>query len=194
MKSLKGSETANNLIDAFRDKTHNHQLYSTYAAIATEEGYMAIADMLNLYAKNENEHARLIARFLICSNFASNEICSMDQIPISCSNTINNLRTLAKNEAISTMVTYPEYIQIAYNEKYLEVAIMFNMIKNADENHGKQCASTAGMLENDTYFKKNEVKKWICNRCGYIYNGYEAPSICPLCTMNQRYFEIQCKE
>lgn len=32
------------------------------------------------------------------------------------------------------------------------------------------------------------MKKWICNVCGYVYEGDEAPEICPLCGVGAEEF------
>ena len=40
------------------------------------------------------------------------------------------------------------------------------------------------------YIKRNEPKYWKCRNCGYIYEGTEAPKVCPACKHPQGYFEI----
>jgi|GEM_PF-1244541 len=191
MKSLRGSKTAENLLTAFRNKTYDQQKYTNYASIATEQGYIQFANLFKQMAKSVNEHAKLIARFLLCSGYTADEICTLMQMPIHSSDTLTNLDTAALIQTANATRIYPDYARIAYDEKYLEVSILFGMIIRADENFGKLCATNAAMLENGTFFNKKEVKKWVCNRCGYVYNGYIAPEICPLCYMNQNYFEIQ---
>ena len=42
-------------------------------------------------------------------------------------------------------------------------------------------------------FKKEEKQVWKCRNCGYIYEGDEAPKICPVCAHPQSYFEIAAK-
>ena len=34
-------------------------------------------------------------------------------------------------------------------------------------------------------------KKFICTVCGYIYEGTEAPEICPVCAHPKAFFEIK---
>ena len=194
MKSIRGSKTAENLTTAFRNKTYDQQKYTNFASVATEQGYIQLANLFRLMAKAVNEHAKLIARFLLCSGYTADEICTLMQMPIHSSDTITNLETAAMIQTENATRVYPDYVKSAYNEKYLEVAIMLSMIIKADDNFGKINATYAAMLENGTFFNKREVKRWICNRCGYVYDGYSAPEICPLCNMNQNYFEVQCLE
>ncbi|QSX07023.1 rubrerythrin family protein [Sedimentibacter sp. zth1] len=190
MKSLMNSVTAENLINEFRRRTHCQQKYSNYAAIATEEEYLEISNMYKKMAKNCNEHARIIARFLLCNGYNADEICSLTQMPIYCADTLTNLQTTARDEAVNAMSIYPEYIKTAYDENYLEVAIMLYNISNVAEEHAKRCSSKVNMIQNNTYLRKKDVKKWACNRCGYVYVGCEAPNICPLCVNGKKYFEL----
>ena len=32
------------------------------------------------------------------------------------------------------------------------------------------------------------MKKWVCQVCGYIYEGEEPPQYCPVCRHDQGYF------
>ena len=45
-------------------------------------------------------------------------------------------------------------------------------------------------IKNDTIFKKEQTVLWKCNNCGYIYEGEEAPEVCPACLHPQGYFEV----
>jgi len=39
------------------------------------------------------------------------------------------------------------------------------------------------------YHRETQVN-WKCNNCGYIYEGEDAPKICPVCMHPQGYFEV----
>jgi rubrerythrin len=38
------------------------------------------------------------------------------------------------------------------------------------------------------------MKKWICTVCGYVYEGNEAPEVCPVCKAPKDKFELQDEE
>lgn len=192
MRSLKDSTTAENLLTAFRDKTFDQLRYTNFANVATEESYIQITKLFNQMAKAVNEHAKVIARFLLCSGYKPEEICSLLQRPIYVSDTISNLETAAKNETDNATIIYPKFSKVAFDERYMEVSVLLSMIVRADDNFGKICANDARMLTNGTFFTKTESEKWVCNRCGFVYNGYTAPGLCPLCNMPQGYYQIQC--
>jgi len=44
------------------------------------------------------------------------------------------------------------------------------------------------MLENGTYYSREEQGRWICTNCGYIHDGKQAPSVCPVCRHEKGYF------
>ncbi len=193
MRSLRDSKTAVNLLNAFRDKTFDQIRYSNFANIATEERYMEIRKLFNQMAVAVNEHAKIIARFLICSGYQSAEICSLNQRPIYVGDTITNLDTAAENEENNALIVYPALSKLAFDEKYMEVSVLFSMIVRSDSNFAALCAKDVEMIRNGTYFTRTSPQKWVCNRCGFVYNGYTAPKICPLCNMDQRYYQVQCE-
>lgn len=192
MRSLKGSTTAENLLTAFRDKTFDQLRYTNFANVATAESYIQITKLFNQMAKAVNEHAKVIARFLLCSGYKSEEICDLLRRPIFVSNTIANLETAAQNEIDNATIIYPRYSKIAFDERFMEVSVLLSMIVRADDNFGMLCANDARMLSDGTFFTRAESEKWVCSRCGFVYNGYVAPDLCPLCNMPQGYYQIQC--
>lgn len=193
MRSLRGSVTAENLLTAFRDKTYDHQRYMSFSEIAIQERYMQVARLFSQMAKGVNEHAKVIARFLLCSGYTSGEICSLARRAIFVSNTIANLETAARNESDNATIVYPGYSKVAFDERFMEVSVLLSMIVRADDNFGRLSATNADMLVDGTFFTKSESQIWVCNRCGFVYNGYSAPLLCPLCNMDQRYYEVQCE-
>ena len=45
-------------------------------------------------------------------------------------------------------------------------------------------------VENSEVFKKEDTVLWKCSNCGYIFEGAEAPKVCPACLHAQSYFEL----
>jgi rubrerythrin len=42
-------------------------------------------------------------------------------------------------------------------------------------------------------FKKDTPVEWKCRNCGYIYEGPEAPAVCPACKHPKAHFEVHCE-
>jgi rubrerythrin len=45
-------------------------------------------------------------------------------------------------------------------------------------------------LADSQVFRKKDKTKWHCTNCGYVYEGNEAPKICPACQHPQSYYEV----
>ena len=46
-------------------------------------------------------------------------------------------------------------------------------------------------IQEDKVFKRNEKMIWMCSNCGHVYEGTEAPEICPVCAHPKAFFEIK---
>ncbi|MBQ5652993.1 MAG: rubrerythrin family protein, partial [Peptococcaceae bacterium] len=42
-------------------------------------------------------------------------------------------------------------------------------------------------------FKKEEAVKWHCGNCGHVYEGDEAPEVCPVCAHPKSYFRVKAE-
>jgi len=81
-------------------------------------------------------------------------------------------------------------VKIAMEEGFESIAKVFEEIAKVEKNHEARYLKLAKNIEKGKVFKKDKVVKWKCNNCGYIYEGTEAPEICPACAHPQSYFEV----
>ena len=73
MKSLKGTKTAQNLMNAFAGESQAKNKYQFYAKIARKEGYVQIGDIFDETAHNEEMHAKIFFRYLL-NDFTGNDV------------------------------------------------------------------------------------------------------------------------
>ena len=59
MKSLKGTKTEANLMEAFAGESMARNKYDYYASKAKKDGYEQIAEFFTETAANEKEHAKI---------------------------------------------------------------------------------------------------------------------------------------
>ena len=59
MLNLKGTKTEKNLWEAFAGESQARNKYTYFASVAKKEGYEQIANIFELTANNEQEHAKL---------------------------------------------------------------------------------------------------------------------------------------
>jgi len=173
---LKGSRTEKNLWEAFAGESMARNKYTYFASVAKKEGYEKIAAVFLETADNEKEHAKLELRWL-------GEI----------GNTLENLEKAANGELDEHSRMYPEFAKIAREEGFTEIAEMFEMIATVEKDHEARYRKLKELLEQGKIFKKDGSIKWKCRNCGYVYEGDEAPHICPLCKHPQAFYEVWCE-
>ena len=64
MKSIKGTKTEKNLLDAFAGESQARNRYNFFASAAKKEGFEQIAGVFEETASQEKEHAKRFFKFL----------------------------------------------------------------------------------------------------------------------------------
>lgn len=189
MKSLKGTKTAENLMKAFAGESQARTRYTYYASAAKKEGYVQISNLFMETAENEKEHAKRFFKFL--NESLNGEMVEINAgYPVGLGDTKANLLSAANGENEEWTDLYPEFANVAEAEGFQAVATAFRKIAEVEKHHEARYRKLLSNLENDTAFKKDEVVLWKCNNCGYIYEGTNAPEVCPACLHPQGYFEV----
>ncbi|OOM76723.1 rubrerythrin [Clostridium sp. BL-8] len=190
MKSLKGSQTAENLMKSFAGECQARTRYTYYSSIAKKEGFVQISNIFMETAEQEKEHAKRFYKFLK-NDFVDEPIEIQVSYPVSFHDeTHKNLLAAAAGENEEWTELYPSFAEIAEKEGYPEVAAVYRKILEVEERHEIRYKKLARNIEEGKVFKKDEVTLWKCINCGYIYEGTEAPISCPACAHPQSYFEV----
>lgn len=189
MKSLKGTRTAENLLRAFAGESQARNRYTFYSTVARGEGHVQIANLFMETADNEKEHADIFFKFLNESLNGENvEITA--GYPVGIGDTKANLDSAAKGENDEWTHAYPEFARIAQEEGFETISNAFKKIAEIEKRHEARFVKLLGDLNNNQLYKKDKSVLWKCNNCGYIYEGVEAPKVCPACLHPQGYFEL----
>ena len=175
---LKGSRTEQNLLTAFAGESQARNKYDYYASAAKKEGYEQIAALFAETALNEKEHAKLWLRAL--DGFKSG---NQD------GDTLANLKAAASGEHYEWTDMYKEFAMVAREEGFEALAVQFENVAKVEYEHEKRYLKLAERLENEEVFVEGEPSKWHCRNCGFIYEGTEAPAVCPACKHPRAYFE-----
>ncbi|MGL4665719.1 MAG: rubrerythrin [Clostridium butyricum] len=190
MKSLKGTKTAENLMKSFAGECQARTRYTYYASIAKKQGYVQISNIFMETAEQEKEHAKRFYK-LLKEDFSDESIEIQSAYPVSFhQETAKNLKAAAEGENEEWTELYPAFAKIAKEEGFEEIAEIYNRISEVESRHERRYKKLLENIENNTVFKKSESVLWKCNNCGYIYEGEEAPSLCPACQHPQGYFEV----
>lgn len=190
MKSLKGTETAKNLMKSFAGECQARTRYTYYSSIAKKEGYVQISNIFMETAEQEKEHAKKFYKFLK-EDFIDEAIEITAEYPVSFhSNTSSNLKAAANGEQEEWVDLYPSFAKMAKEEGFPEIAFAFEKISEVEKHHEKRYRKLLKNIEDGTVFKKDSKVFWKCLNCGYIFEGMEAPEKCPACAHPQGYFEV----
>ena len=186
MKSLKGTETEKNLLKAFAGESQARNRYTMFVSKAKKEGYVQIADIFAETADQEKEHAKRLFKFLeggeleITASFPAGVIGTTEE----------NLLAGAQGENYEWTDMYPSFSVIARKEGFEQIADVFEAIAVAEKQHEKRYNELRANILASNVFKKESAVTWRCRNCGYIFEGAEAPAICPACAHSQAYFEL----
>lgn len=185
MKSVKGTQTEKNLLQAFAGESQARMRYTYFASVAKKEGFEQISAIFMETAEQEKEHAKKFFKYLeggkaeFTASFPAGVIGT----------TAENLLAAAEGENEEWAMDYPNFADIADQEGFPNIANTFRKIALVEEQHEKRYRRLLKRVEEGTVFKREEEIQWQCRNCGYVHTGTEAPGACPACAHPQAYFE-----
>lgn len=176
MAELKGSKTEQNLLTAFAGESMARNKYTYFASQARKDGYVQIAEIFEETAANEKEHAKMWFKLVNGGSISS---------------TVENLKAAAAGENEEWTQMYAEFAKIAKEEGFDEIARLFEGVAAIEKEHEERYLKLLENIKEETVFQKEETVKWHCGNCGHVYEGKEAPEICPVCAHPQSYFRVK---
>ena len=186
-KSIKGTKTEKNLLTSFAGESQARMRYTYFASVAKKEGYEQIAAIFQETADQEKEHAKRMFKWLeggmveITASYPAGVI----------STTAENLKAAAAGENEEWTADYPHFADVADEEGFPAIAVMYRNIAIAEKGHEERYLALLKNIENGTVFKKAEPVTWQCRNCGFVYTGAAAPEMCPACLHPQAHFEVK---
>ena len=178
MAELKGSKTERNLWTAFAGESQARNKYTYYASQARKDGYVQIAEIFEETAANEKEHAKMWFKLL-----------KGGSIP----GTIENLVDAAAGENEEWTQMYAEFAKVAEEEGFLQIAAWFEGVAAIEKEHEERYLKLLENIKEERVFQAEEPVKWQCGNCGHVYEGTEAPEVCPVCAHPKSYFRMKAE-
>lgn len=179
------NKTQENLAKAFVGESQARNKYTFFSSVAKKEGFEQIAAIFQETADNEKEHAKKLFQLL-----GENSVDVQSGVGAGIGDTKINLKHAAEGEKFEWGTMYPEFEKIAQEEGETEAAYLFKELGEVEEKHEKRYLKLLENLENGKVFKKDQPVKWHCRNCGYVFEGMEAPMVCPACKHPQAYYEV----
>lgn len=175
MDGFNKTHTAQQVMQAFALETQAIQKYLWFAKVATKEGYQQIAAIFTETAEQKMSHTKTLFRFLegcelkITSTFKAEPIGT----------TLENLKAALEAETQQYVSLFAEFEQSAWDEGFKQVATKLKLFRQIKKFYADRFEKLAGNIENDTVFKKDKKVKWICRKCGLIYESDRALKTAP---------------
>jgi len=179
MKSLQGTKTEKNLMEAFAGESQARNKYTYYASQAKKDGYEQIAAIFAETADNEKEHAKMWFKELHGGSIPK---------------TYENLIDAAAGENSEWTEMYKRMAEEAREEGFEALAAKFEGVAAIEKRHEERYLKLAETLKDKKVFTKTDKKVWVCRNCGHVHVGDTAPVVCPVCVHPQAYFQIHNEE
>ena len=185
------SKTYQNLAFAYAGECQARTRYEFIEYGARNEGYKALADLIDKIVYNEFNHARMfytkiqdaseetIKNIEICRGYPFKEKWDL----------IENLK-LASEDEKKEVELYTEFSEIASDEGFKEIATLFKNIASIENCHNMRFTELYNQLKNQTIYKRKNLVKWKCSSCGLEIENKEAPKTCPVCQEKQGVFML----
>ncbi len=184
-KSIKGTRTEHNLLASFAGESQARSRYSLFAQKAKEEGYEQIAAVFLETAEQELSHARQFFNLLEGGSVEIKAAYPAGMV----ADTMTNLAEAAAGEHEEWSDLYEDFGRIAQEEGFPHIANLFRLIKGVEQMHEARYLKLLERLKTGTEFEQEEPVEWYCRRCGFTVTAKAAPKRCPVCGVDQGWFE-----
>lgn len=184
-KSIKGTKTEHNLLAAFAGESQARSRYTLFAQKAKEEGYEQIAKIFLITADQELSHAKMFFDRLEGGMVEINAAYPAGVV----ADTMTNLREAAAGEREEWSDLYENFAKTAQEEGFPNIANLYKLIAKVEVMHEQRYIKMLERLENGTEFEEAEPVEWMCRKCGFVITAKSAPKRCPVCGMDQGWFQ-----
>lgn len=184
---FKDSQTKDNLLRAFAGESQARNRY-VFAASQAKKSNLHVVEAIFIFTANqEKEHAEIFYNLL--KELSGSNINVDGNYPVDIyDDVVKLLRAAQHNEYQEYNHEYANFGKIAKEEGFAKAAAAFQMIAGIEKTHGDRFGRFADMLEQNKLFVSSVSTKWMCLNCGFVYEGTNAPEVCPVCDHAKGYF------
>ena len=184
-KSIKGTRTEHNLLASFAGESQASNRYDFFAKVAKKEGYVQIANIFTETAENERVHAKQMFKWLEGGMVEIKAAYPAGVV----GDTKTNLREAAAGEHEEWGELYSNFAEVAEEEGFPKIALLYRNISKVEKMNEERYLKLLDRMEKGEVFSSEEPVKWYCRKCGYVAETKNAPKKCPVCGMDQGWFE-----
>lgn len=184
-KSIKGTRTEHNLLASFAGESQARSRYTLFAQKAIDEGYQQIAAIFLETAEQELSHAK---QFFSLLEGGTVEIKAGYPAGV-IGTTAENLAAAAAGEKEEWSDLYASFASTAEEEGFPQIALLYRNIAKAETMHEERYNRVLARLQSGEEFSSPEPVEWMCRKCGFVVTAKNAPKRCPVCGVDQGWFE-----
>lgn len=186
---LKNTVTEKNLMRAFAGESQARNRYTMAGEIASNQKNQIIYLLFDYIAHQEKAHAKVFFDYLKKGGITNVDIDA--GYPVDYGEDLASLMEQARhNEMEEHDNIYQSFADTAENEGFKDIAKSFRDIAQIEKHHATLLEKYSSRVKNNELFKSNSPQAWICTNCGYIYEGIEAPTVCPVCQYPKAYYSL----
>lgn len=184
-KSIKGTRTEHNLLASFAGESQARSRYTLFAEKALEEGYHQIANVFLETAEQELSHAKQFFSLLeggvveVKAGYPAGVVGTTEL----------NLAEAAAGEREEWSDLYATFAQVAEEEGFPKIANLYRVIAKVEVMHEQRYLALLDRMKKGEVFANPEPVEWMCLRCGYTVESKTAPKRCPVCGVDQGWFQ-----
>ena len=143
---LKGSQTEQNLKDAFARESQANRRYLYFAAKADVEGYNDVSAVFRSTAEGETGHAHGHLEYL--------EAVGDPATGLPIGGTSDNLKAAIAGETYEYTDMYPGMAKVAREEGFDEISDWFETLAKAERSHANRFKKSLDTLDWSAYFTR----------------------------------------
>jgi rubrerythrin len=181
------SETRLNLMRAFAGESQAKNRYIFAAKRAKESGMYVIEMLFNFTASQEEQHAKQFYEVLSDSKNCNIPVDGNYPIDIY-TDVVRLLRNAEHNENQEYENDYASFSKIAKAEGFDTISTLFDNIAGIEKTHSERFKHFADLIEDGKLYFSDIETKWVCLKCGFVYNGKQPPENCPVCKYPKGYY------
>ena len=185
---LKNSKTIENLAKSFVEECTAGMKYQIIAELALKQGYSVLSNEIKQIAKNETKHAKVFFDYI--TENGVHVVPFNAEINFFGSDLAEGLNSSVQLENKENTVTYPQYAAIAKQEGFYDIADSFELIGQVEKIHEEKFKTLYQGFLNDSLYKKPKPSLFVCSECGHTNTLTSAWRLCPLCSANQGFVNI----
>ncbi|MDE6598181.1 MAG: rubrerythrin family protein [Clostridia bacterium] len=184
------TKTYKNLARSFAGESQAGMRYQLIARLATQQGYVTLADTIKTLAKNETNHARRFFEELTKRGEKLDNIDIDAGYPFHSGDLGQSLALAAEDEHQEHAVIYPSFAKDAEDEGFKDIAALFRLVAQVEVRHEMIFKYLHEAFTKGKLFSNETPILYICSECGYMHTSTKAWDVCPLCKSSQGDVEL----